>query len=157
MEFITKLPRTARGMDAIWVIVDRLTKNANFISISESISTERLADFMYGRWWRGTGCPCRLSLTGMFCLHLGSGRSSMRNSTPNCILVRRTTPRQTVKVRGRSRHLRICCEHVCWILEGVVIRTSHLVEFSYNNSYHASIDRAPFTMLNGRRCRTPVC
>ena len=32
-----------------------------------------------------------------------------------------------------------------------------LAEFSYNNSYHASIDRAPFEMLYGRRCRTLVC
>ena len=31
-----------------------------------------------------------------------------------------------------------------------------LTEFSYNNSYHASIDRPPFEMLYGRRCRTPV-
>ena len=44
MDFITKLPRTARGVDAIWVIVDRLTKSAHFIPISESISAEKLAD-----------------------------------------------------------------------------------------------------------------
>ena len=30
-------------------------------------------------------------------------------------------------------------------------------EFSYNNSYHASIDRPPFEMLYGQRCRTLVC
>ena len=44
MDFITKLPRTTRGVDAIWVIVDRLTKSAHFIPISESISAEKLAD-----------------------------------------------------------------------------------------------------------------
>jgi len=32
-----------------------------------------------------------------------------------------------------------------------------LAEFSYNNSYHASIDRPPFEMLYGRKCRTPIC
>ena len=32
-----------------------------------------------------------------------------------------------------------------------------LVEFAYNNSYHASIDMPPYEMLYGRRCRTPVC
>ena len=31
------------------------------------------------------------------------------------------------------------------------------VEFSYNNSYHASIDRPPFETLYGRRCKIPVC
>ncbi|GJS58755.1 putative reverse transcriptase domain-containing protein [Tanacetum coccineum] len=32
-----------------------------------------------------------------------------------------------------------------------------LVEFSYDNSYHASIKAAPFKALYGRKCRSPVC
>nr|GEY95272.1 reverse transcriptase domain-containing protein [Tanacetum cinerariifolium] len=32
-----------------------------------------------------------------------------------------------------------------------------LVEFCYNNSYHASIKAAPFEALYGRKCRSPVC
>lgn len=32
-----------------------------------------------------------------------------------------------------------------------------LAEFSYNNSYHANIDRPPFEMLYGRKCRTLIC
>nr|GFB59341.1 putative reverse transcriptase domain-containing protein [Tanacetum cinerariifolium] len=32
-----------------------------------------------------------------------------------------------------------------------------LVEFSYNNSYHASIKAAPFKAIYGRKCRSPVC
>nr|GEV00926.1 putative reverse transcriptase domain-containing protein [Tanacetum cinerariifolium] len=32
-----------------------------------------------------------------------------------------------------------------------------LVEFSYNNSYHASIKAAPSEALYGRKCRSPVC
>ncbi|GFY91098.1 hypothetical protein Acr_07g0012940 [Actinidia rufa] len=33
----------------------------------------------------------------------------------------------------------------------------HLVEFTYNNSYQASIGMAPFEALYGRPCRSPVC
>nr|XP_004513853.1 uncharacterized protein LOC101508632 [Cicer arietinum] len=32
-----------------------------------------------------------------------------------------------------------------------------LVEFSYNNSYHASIGMAPYEALYGRKCRTLLC
>ncbi|GJR84184.1 putative reverse transcriptase domain-containing protein [Tanacetum coccineum] len=32
-----------------------------------------------------------------------------------------------------------------------------LVEFSYNNSYHASIKAAPFEVLYGQKCISPVC
>ena len=55
MYFIMKLPNTIRGVDVIWVIVDRLTKSAHFILISESISTENLGIFICKRWWVDTG------------------------------------------------------------------------------------------------------
>nr|GFB21070.1 retrotransposon protein, putative, Ty3-gypsy subclass [Tanacetum cinerariifolium] len=32
-----------------------------------------------------------------------------------------------------------------------------LVEFTYNNSWHASIKGAPFDLLYGRKCRAPIC
>jgi len=32
-----------------------------------------------------------------------------------------------------------------------------LIEFSYNDSYHASICMAPCEALYGRKCRTPLC
>ena len=32
-----------------------------------------------------------------------------------------------------------------------------VTEFSYNNNYHASIDRAPFKMFYGQRSRSQVC
>nr|GEX33812.1 putative reverse transcriptase domain-containing protein [Tanacetum cinerariifolium] len=31
-----------------------------------------------------------------------------------------------------------------------------LVEFSYNNSYHASVRCAPFEALYGRKCHSPI-
>ncbi|GJY67200.1 putative reverse transcriptase domain-containing protein [Tanacetum coccineum] len=41
MDFITRLPRTSNGHDAIWVIVDRLTKSAYFLAIREDYKMER--------------------------------------------------------------------------------------------------------------------
>lgn len=43
MDFITKLPKTAGGLNTIWVIVDRLTKSAHFLPIKETDKMEKLA------------------------------------------------------------------------------------------------------------------
>ncbi|CAL9004570.1 unnamed protein product [Prunus brigantina] len=32
-----------------------------------------------------------------------------------------------------------------------------LVEFAYNNSYHSSIEMAPYEALYERQCKTPIC
>nr|GEZ88233.1 reverse transcriptase domain-containing protein [Tanacetum cinerariifolium] len=42
MKFITKLPKTKTRQDMIWVIVDRLTKSAHFLSAKENDSVEKL-------------------------------------------------------------------------------------------------------------------
>ncbi|GJR40049.1 putative reverse transcriptase domain-containing protein [Tanacetum coccineum] len=43
MDFVTKLPKTSSGHDAIWVIVDRLTKSAHFLPMHEDYKMDRLA------------------------------------------------------------------------------------------------------------------
>ena len=44
MDFVTALPRNSKGHNAIWVIVDRLTKSGHFIPFRVGQSTETLAE-----------------------------------------------------------------------------------------------------------------
>nr|GEZ32163.1 retrotransposon protein, putative, Ty3-gypsy subclass [Tanacetum cinerariifolium] len=44
MDFVTGLTRTQKKNDAIWVVVDRLTKSAHFLPIRKDFSISRLAD-----------------------------------------------------------------------------------------------------------------
>nr|GFC12561.1 reverse transcriptase domain-containing protein [Tanacetum cinerariifolium] len=43
MNLVTRLPKRSSGYDAIWVIVDRLTKSAYFLPIHEDFKMEKLA------------------------------------------------------------------------------------------------------------------
>nr|GFC95134.1 retrotransposable element Tf2 [Tanacetum cinerariifolium] len=44
MDFVIGLPQTQRRHDAIWVVVDRLTKSAHFLPIRKDYSVSRLAE-----------------------------------------------------------------------------------------------------------------
>ena len=43
MDFVTGLPRSPKGHEAIWVIVDRMTKTSHFIPVKMTYSLDQLA------------------------------------------------------------------------------------------------------------------
>ena len=57
MDFVVGLPRTRAGFDAIWVIVDRLTKSAHFLPICTKFSLDRLAELYVNEIVRLHGVP----------------------------------------------------------------------------------------------------
>ena len=57
MDFVVGLPMTRRGHDAIWVIVDRLTKSAHFLETWRTDSLDRLADLYCREIIRLHGVP----------------------------------------------------------------------------------------------------
>ncbi|GKG30508.1 retrotransposable element Tf2, partial [Tanacetum coccineum] len=44
MDFVTGLPTTQKRHDAIWVVVDRLTKSAHFLPIRKNYGISKLAE-----------------------------------------------------------------------------------------------------------------
>nr|GFD00691.1 putative reverse transcriptase domain-containing protein [Tanacetum cinerariifolium] len=57
MDFVTGLPRTQRRHDAIWVVVDRLTKSAHFLPICKDYSISKLAETFQQEIARLHGTP----------------------------------------------------------------------------------------------------
>nr|GEY12806.1 DNA/RNA polymerases superfamily protein [Tanacetum cinerariifolium] len=57
MDFVTWLPRTQRRHDAIWVVVDRLTKSAHFLPIRKDYSVSKLAETFQQEIVRLHGTP----------------------------------------------------------------------------------------------------
>ena len=44
MDFVVGLPLTGRKHDSVWVIVDRLTKSAHFLSMRTNYSLDKLVE-----------------------------------------------------------------------------------------------------------------
>ena len=57
MDFVLGLPRTFRKHDAIWVIVDRLTKSAHFLPVQQSDSLDKLSRIYVAEIVRLHGVP----------------------------------------------------------------------------------------------------
>ncbi|GJX81416.1 putative reverse transcriptase domain-containing protein [Tanacetum coccineum] len=72
MDLVTKLPRSSSGYDAIWVIVDRLTKSAHFLPIREDYKTEKLARIYINEIVARHGVPVSIisDRDGRFVSHL---------------------------------------------------------------------------------------
>ena len=57
MDFIDGLPRTRKGNDSIWVIVDRFTKTAHFIPVKSNRTAQSLAQIYFREIVRLHGVP----------------------------------------------------------------------------------------------------
>ncbi|GKB51330.1 putative reverse transcriptase domain-containing protein [Tanacetum coccineum] len=157
MDFVTKLPKTSTGHDAIWVIVDRLTKSAHFIPIRATDSMETLTRLYIKEIVSRHGVPISIILdrdshfTSRFWQSL---QNALGTQLDMSTAYHPETDRQSERtIQTLEDMLRAC------VIDFGKGWDKHLplVEFSYNNSYHASIKAAPFEALYGRKCRSPVC
>ncbi|GJR27964.1 putative reverse transcriptase domain-containing protein [Tanacetum coccineum] len=157
MDFVTKLPKTSQGYDTIWVIVDRLTKSAIFTPMRETDPLDKLARLYLKEVVTRHGIP-----VSIICDRDPRFASNFWRSLQNALGTNldmstayhpQTDGQSERTIQTLEDMLRACAIDFGkgWV--------NHLplVEFSYNNSYHASIKAAPFEALYGRKCRSPVC
>ena len=57
MNFVSELPRTQKGHNAIWIIVDLLIKSAHFLPISMKYSLKKMAKLYLNEIIRLHGIP----------------------------------------------------------------------------------------------------
>jgi len=57
MDFINGLPRSSKGNNSIWVIVDHLTKVSHFVAVKANFNAEQLADLYVTHILRLHGAP----------------------------------------------------------------------------------------------------
>ncbi|GKB98281.1 putative reverse transcriptase domain-containing protein [Tanacetum coccineum] len=157
MDFTTKLPRTPSEYDSIWVIVDRLTKSAYFIPMNEKYKMEKLTRLYLKEIVYRHGVPVSIISDRDPRFASRFWRSLQKSLGTNLDMSTAYHP----ETDGQSERTIQTLEDM---LRACVIdfgsgwdKHLPLAEFSYNNSYHASIKAAPFEALYGRKCRSPVC
>ncbi|KAI3724050.1 hypothetical protein L2E82_35815 [Cichorium intybus] len=157
MDFVMGLPRTRRGHDSIWVIVDRLTKSALFLAMKETDSLGELAQLYIDEVIRRYGAP--LSIVSDRDPRFKSNFwDSLQENMGTRIKMSTAYHPQTDGQSERTIQTLEDMLRSCAIdFGGSWDQHLPLVEFSYNNSYHSSIKMPPFEALYGRKCRTPVC
>ncbi|GKF26204.1 putative reverse transcriptase domain-containing protein, partial [Tanacetum coccineum] len=145
------------GYDTIWVIVDRLTKSAIFTPMRETDSMEKLARMYLKEVVTRHGIPVSIICDRDPRFASNFWRSLQKALGTNLDMSTAYHP-QTDGQSERTIQTLEDMLRACVIDFGNGwVRHFPLVEFSYNNSYHASIKAAPFEALYGRKCRSPVC
>ncbi|KAL4564141.1 hypothetical protein LXL04_028193 [Taraxacum kok-saghyz] len=152
----TKLPKTPAGFDAIWVVVDRLTKFAHFLPIKETDKMEKLTRTYLKEIVRLHGEPISIisdrdsRFTSRFWQSL---QKSLGTRLDMSAAYHPQTDGQSERtIQTLEDMLRAC------VIDFGSSWDTHLplIEFSYNNSYHTTIKATSFEALYGRKCRSPV-
>jgi hypothetical protein len=156
MHFIVGLPHTQAGYDLICVIVDRLTKVAHFIPVKTTYSGAKLAELYMSR------IVCLHGVLKKIVSDRGSQFTSkfwekLHASMDTKLNFSSAYHPQTDGQTERTHQILEDILRTCALKYGKSWNKSlPYVEFSYNNSYQASIKMAPYETLYEHQCRTPL-
>jgi IS30 family transposase len=156
MDFIVGLPQNRDGYDLIWVIVDRLTKVAHFILVKTTYTGAKLAELYMSTIVCLHGVPKKIvsnrgtHFTSCFCGKLHESLDTKLNFSS-------AYHPQTDGQTERTNQILEDMLRACALKHGGSLdKNLSYAEFTYNNSYQASLKMAPFEALYGRKCRTPL-
>ena len=156
MDFIVGLPRTKKGFDSIWVIVDRFTKSAHFLPVNTKYPTRKYAELYIARIVSLHGVPKTITSDRgpQFISHFWDQLHSLLDTT----LIHSSAyhPQTSGQVERVNQILEDMLRACALTYSTKWDECLPLAEFAYNKSYQKSLGMAPFEALYGRRCRTPL-
>jgi hypothetical protein len=150
MDFIVGLPRTQAGDDSIWVIVDQLTKVAHFITVKTTYSGAKLAELYMSRIMCLHGVPKKIvsdrdsQLASKFWEKVHESMDTKLNFSSAYHPQTDGQMERTNQILEDMLRAYVLKYGKSWD------KSLPYAEFSYNNSYQASIEMAPFEVLYGR-------
>ncbi|XP_047253154.1 uncharacterized protein LOC107843539 isoform X2 [Capsicum annuum] len=156
MDFVAGLPRTYHKHDSVWVIVDRLTKSAHFLPVKTSYTVEQYAQIYIKEILSFHGFPISIVFDrgAQFTTRFWQTFQNRLGTKVN--LSTAFHP----KTNGQAERTIQTLEDM---LQACVIDFGRnwdehlpLIEFSYNNSYQASIGMTLYEALYRRCCGSPI-
>ncbi|KAI3780519.1 hypothetical protein L2E82_10501 [Cichorium intybus] len=157
MDFIVGLPRTRKGDDSIWVIVDRFTKSDLFLAIKETSPLEKLVQLYIDEVIRLHGAPLSIVSDRDPRFTLNFWEALQKKMGTRIKLSTAYHPQTDGQSEGTMQTVEDMLRSCAIDFGGNWDEHLPLVEFAYNNSYHSSIGMPPFEALYRRKCITPLC
>ncbi|GKA51171.1 putative reverse transcriptase domain-containing protein, partial [Tanacetum coccineum] len=144
-----KLPKSSQGYDTIWVIVDRITKFVIFIPMRKTDLMDKLARMYLKEVVTRHGIPLSI-ICDRDPRFTSNFWRSLQNALGTSLDMSTAYHPQTGGQSERTIQTLEDMLRACAIDFGKGwVNHLPLVEFLYNNSYHASINAAPFKALYG--------
>ena len=137
--------------------MDRLTKSAHFLAMRMTFTLERFCRLYIREIVRLHGVPVSIvsDRDSRFTAHFWK---SFQKAMGTRLTMSTAFHPQTDGQSERTIQVLEDMQRACVLdHKGSWEEQLPLVEFSYNNSYQASIQMAPYEALYGRPCRSPLC
>ena len=157
MDFVSGLPKSMGGNDAVWVIVDRLTKSAQLLPIRTTFTLDKLVSLYVTEIVKLHGVL--MSIVSNRDTHFTSKFwKSLQNSLSTQLNFSTAFHPQT---DGQSKRVIQILENMlrACILDFGSSWENHmpLVEFPYNNNFQTSIRMILYEAFYGRKCKSLIC
>ena len=156
IDFITKLPKSVDGYDAIMVVIDQLSKRAHFITTTTTASAAQTAHLFFNNIWKHHGLPSKIisdrdsKFTAKFWQTLWSLLGTkLAMSTAY-------SPQTDGQTERLNRTLE---EYIRAYIDTQTNNWAQLLtpaEYAYNNAKHESTGFSPFELDCGRCPNDPL-
>ncbi|KAK1681468.1 hypothetical protein QYE76_042316 [Lolium multiflorum] len=136
MDFVLGLPRTKRGHDSIFVVVDRFSKMSHFIACHKSDDASHIANLFFREIVRLHGVPKTIVSdrdVNTTCHPQTDGQTEVVNRTLSQLL--------RSMIKKNLKEWEECLPHV---------------EFAYNRAVHSTTELCPFEVVYGFKPITPL-